>query len=483
MKRKPLVHTCLFLLILILAGGWISWSESPPRHGIAENIPPNIVLIVADDLGINDLQAYRETVIETPNLSFMAANGIRFTNAYAAAPICSPSRAAIQTGLHPARLALTEHIRGVPTPEPCQPLIAPLNMGRLAFAYRTIAEALKDNNYQTAYVGKWHLGGGDYRPTAHGYDVSYAAGAQGLPNSFFPPYFNNGGYPELTSIAADDNYLTDALTTLAIETLPENDDPFFLHLNYYSPHVPIQGPPELVAKYEAILGENPDTLPRPHYAAMVERIDEQVGRLLVALEQRSLLDNTVVLLTSDHGALTVEEVPGFDEHTPPNTSAPLRDGKGYLYEGGIRVPLIAYGPGLFGAAVESHPTTNTDFFPTFTHLACAPESTPDGAVIPILTDTERIPRELFWHFPHYSPQRGLPGGAILDHPYKLIERYAVVDTLLLFQLEQDTSEQTNLASEQPERAEELRDRLDEWRVSVGARRMTPNPGYDAEDCE
>ena len=443
---------------------------------------PNVILIVADDLGLNDLGCYGNEVIETPRIDALAAGGIRFTAAYCAAPICSPSRAAIQTGLHPVRIGMTEHLRGIPQPRECQPLVAPKNVGRLAYAYRTVGEALQDNDYETIFVGKWHLGGRNYGPKNHGYDQSYAAGSQGLPRSFARPFFNGNPYPELDTIAGDDDYLTDAIATLAINALPTDGRPFFMDVNFYSPHVPILGPPDLVAKYEAIIGDDPAALPRPHYAAMVERIDQMVGRIVDSLAARDLLDNTVIMFTSDHGALTVREVPGFDQHTPPTTSAPLRGGKGYIYEGGLRVPLIAYCPALFEPAVDDYPNVNTDYLPTITALAGAPETTPDGAPIPSLTGAPEVDRALYWHFPHYSPQRGEPAAAIIEDGDKYIEWYSDVDSTYYFQINDDIGETMTDRDLMNERTAELAAKLSAWRDSLGARYMTPNPNFDGSDC-
>ncbi len=444
---------------------------------------PNVIMIVADDLGRYDLSVYGNPVIETPRLQEMADGGITFAHAYVAQPICSPSRAAIQTGLHPARTALTEHIRGIPPVNPCWPVIPPKSMQRMAYAYETIGEAMQARDYQTIYVGKWHLGGGQYKPDRHGYDISLAGGGRGLPDSFFPPYFGGSLFPELQEMAPDDNYLTDALTTLALKSMPtDTSERFFLALNYYSPHVPIEGPPDLVEKYEAILGGNADTLPRPHYAAMVERIDQQVGRLIDSLSARGILDNTVILFTSDHGALTVEEVPAFAEHTPPTTSGEYRAGKGYLYDGGLRVPLIAYAPGILAPQIDSFYTVNTDWYSTITHLTDVPGTSLDGVAIPSLTGAPEVERQLYWHYPHYSPQRGNPAGVIIDPPYKLIQWYSDVDSVRLHDLSLDPGEEINLADDMPDLRDQLLTDLATWRETVKAREMVPNPDYNPENC-
>ncbi|WP_173021371.1 sulfatase [Lewinella sp. W8] len=444
---------------------------------------PNIMLVVADDLGLNDLGCYGNEIIETPRIDALAEGGIRYTAAYCAAPICSPSRAAIQTGLHPVRIGMTEHLRGTPRPRDCQPLIAPKNAGRLAYSYRTIGEALQEQDYETIFVGKWHLGGQNYGPTNHGYDQSYAAGPQGLPRSFFRPFFNGNPYPELNSIAGEDDYLTDAIATLAINALPTDGKPFFMDVNFYSPHVPIAGPPDLVEKYEGIIGDDPNALPRPHYAAMVERIDQMVGRIVDSLEARGLLENTIIMFTSDHGALTVKEVPGFDAHTPPTTSFPLRGGKGQIFEGGLRVPLIVYCPAMFAPSVEDYPNVNTDYYPTITALAGTAETTPDGQPIPSLTGAPETDRALYWHFPHYSPQRGIPAGAIIEDGDKYIEWYSDVDSTYYFQLNEDISEEIEQRDFMNDRTRELANKLQAWRDSLGARYMVPNPNFSGEACE
>lgn len=479
----------IFLSVVLL---FLLHACSPPPTANVNDAPiqpraaldnPNIILIVADDLGLHDLGCYGNEIIETPRLDALAANGIKFTAAYCAAPICSPSRAAIQTGLHPVRIGMTEHLRGTPQPRDCQPLIAPPNAGRLAYAYQTVGEALQAQDYETIFVGKWHLGGRNYGPKNHGYDQSYAAGGQGLPRSFARPFFNGNPYPELDTIAGDDDYLTDAIATLAINALPTDGRPFFMDVNFYSPHVPILGPPDLVAKYEAIIGDDPEALPRPHYAAMVERIDQQVGRIVDTLQARGILENTIIMFTSDHGALTVREVPGFDQHTPPTTSFPLRGGKGHIYEGGLRVPLIAYCPAMFAPSVDNYPNTNTDYLPTITSLAGEMVTTPDGEPIPSLTGAPEVDRALYWHFPHYSPQRGLPAAAIIENGDKYVEWYSDVDSTYQFSLTNDPGETAVNLNQTNERTQELAAKLKAWRDSLGARYMTVNPDFVEGPCE
>lgn len=475
-KKITFLASIIFLLGLCYSFGW------KKKTGI-QNTKPNILLIVTDDLGLYDLSCYGNPIIQTPHLDRLAQHGIRYLNAYAASPICSPSRAAIQTGLNPARIGLTEHIRGIPPPDPCWPMLPPEPLQALALGHTTLAELLKPQGYHTSFVGKWHLGGNGYAPKDQGYDVSYAAGPQGLPKTFFPPYFNGNPYPELFTIAADDNYLSEALVSLSLEAIPNNSDQTFFHqLSFYAPHVPIMAPADLVEKYEAIIGDDPNALPRPHYAAMVEAIDRAVGRLLEQLEARGQLENTIVLFTSDHGALTVREVPGFDQHTPPTTSGPLRAGKGYVYEGGLKVPLIVSNPIRFNPGLESRLTVNTDIFPTFSHFAKSPQESPDGQAIPGLTEAAYQERPLFFHYPHYSPQRGEPGAVIRVGSHKLIQWFSPVDSLYVFDLETDSSETTDLSDTNAALRDSLNGLLLQWQDTIGARAMKVNPNFVAEDC-
>ena len=303
---------------------------------------------MADDLGRNDLASYGNQFIETPNLNALASEGIRFTNAYAAAPLCSPSRASIITGNNPARINLTEHLHGYSPPTPKQKLITPRIETGLPPQLTTIPEALKPAGYATAHFGKWHLGKGASSPASNGFDMVYGGGEEGLPKSFFYPFFNGKPYPDLLADTKEEDYLDDALTTKAISFMQEKKDTrFFLELNFYSPHVPIEGKPVLVQKYAAKrVVINYKGLPEDEYAAMVENIDYNVGRVIKFLKENALDKNTLVIFTSDNGGLNVEEVPAFAKHTPPTTNAPLRGGKGYLYEGGIREPWIMWMPSV-----------------------------------------------------------------------------------------------------------------------------------------
>ena len=310
--------------------------EMPPTT------PPNIIMIVADDMGWYDLACYGSDFIETPNLDQLAARGILFTNGYAAAPLCSPSRASLVTGLHPISVNITEHIHGNRPAGPNQKLQTPPISQQLDLEYETIPEILKKAGYHSAHIGKWHLGGGKFSPQHQGYDLNIAGAWNGLPKSFFYPFFPMGEKPEIQDDSKEGDYLTDVLTDKAIDYVEgQKDSLFFLSLNYYAPHVPIEAKPELIEKYRAKRGSEADSiLPNIHYAAMVESIDTNVGRLMDRLDELGMAENTLVVFTSDNGGLSVEEVPAFAKHTPPTDNGPLREGKGYLYEGGIREPFI-----------------------------------------------------------------------------------------------------------------------------------------------
>ena len=436
---------------------------------------PNILLIIADDLGWHDLGIYGDTFIETPHLDQLAEAGVRFTNAYAPASLCSPSRASLMTGLHPVEVNITEHIHGPFRPDPSIPLITPDIDQSLGARFVTLGEMLQDEEYFTAYVGKWHLGGGNAGPARQGFDSTFAASFHGLPNSFYYPFFEQG-MEDIRAEAQPGDYLTDVLTQKTIDLISERDT-FFAVLSYYSPHVPIEGPTDLVEKYVAKRGGD-EGLPNPHYAAMVESIDQNVGRLLAALEASGKLENTLVIFTSDNGGLSVEEVPAFAQHTPPTDNGPLRAGKGYLYEGGIRVPLMIHWPQVVaGGRVVDEPVVGTDVMATITE---ALELSSAGSEYQSLLSTGSAgERAIFWHVPHYSPQGGKPASAIRKGKYKLIEFYED-EHVELYDLEADLSETNNLADAQPQVAEDLLRELQAWKQEKNAQLPVPNPNYEGE---
>lgn len=445
---------------------------------------PNIIMIVADDLGWFDLSCYGSDFIETPNLDQLAKEGILFTDAYAAAPLCSPSRASLATGLHPIRVNITEHIHGNQPAGPHQKLQTPPIAQHLDLEYQTIAETLKAKDYHTAFIGKWHLGGGKFTPDKRGFDLNIAGAWNGLPKSFFYPFFNEGEKPELQNSTKEGDYLTDALTDKALEYIEnQKDSTFFLSLNYYAPHVPIEAKAELVEKYRKKRGgDTTETiLPNIHYAAMVEAIDQNIGRIMEKLKATGLDKNTLVFFTSDNGGLSVREVPSFARHTPPTDNGILREGKGYVYEGGIREPLIVRWPDrIKPGKVNRTPVIAQDFYNTIMEVADIDSRTDDGvSLIPIFNDGEIADRGLLWHLPHYSPQHGKPSSAYRHGDWKLIYFYETSE-YELYNLKEDMGETNNLAISNPEKMNELKEMMNKQLTVLNAQFPEPNPNYVGE---
>jgi arylsulfatase A len=465
-----------YSILVFLLGCNSSKKTQPPNEWTERK---NIIIALADDLGRNDLACYGNTFIETPNLDVMAREGMQFMNAYAAAPLCSPTRASIITGNNPARINLTEHLHGYAPAGPNQKLITPHIETGLPPQLTTIAEALKTAGYTTAHFGKWHLGAGPSLPAAQGFDLMYGGGAEGLPKTFFYPFFNGTPYKDLIADTKEGDYLDDALTNKAINYISsKKESNFFLELNFYAPHVPIEGKPILVEKYKnKRVKNNFKGLPGDEYAAMVENIDYNMGRLIAHLKATGLDKNTIVFFTSDNGGLNVEEVPSFAKHTPPTTNSPLRGGKGYIYEGGIREPFIIWNPSSIKNKTENTPTTTDDFFNTIMQLTGTNKNSPDGVnLVSLLQNKNIADRNLYWHFPHYSPQHGKPGAAIRSGNYKLIEWYED-GKLELYDLSKDEGETNDIAAANATLVQQMKSSLDAWRKSVHAKMPENNPGY------
>jgi arylsulfatase A-like enzyme len=441
-------------------------AEPPPR--------PNVVVILADDLGWADLGCYGSTYHRTPHLDRLARDGMRFTDAYAACPVCSPTRAALLTGMYPARLNLTDWLPGRPD-RPDQRLLRPVIAQHLPPDVPTLAELLHAAGYATGHVGKWHLGGAGFGPERRGFDVNVAGCEKGSPPSYFFPYRNrNFSLPGLDE-GRPGEYLTDRLTAEAEKFLDRNKDrPFFLYLAHYAVHIPLQAKKDVVARYPA--GGKPGTQSNPVYAAMVESLDESVGRVRAKLAELGLAERTVLLFTSDNGGLCVAEGP----NTPATINAPLREGKGYLYEGGVREPLLVSWPGVSRpGSVSSTPVCSIDFLPTILDICgVRTDVKPDGIdLVPLLRAGAAPAREaLYWHYPHYSNQGGRPGGAVRAGDWKLLEFYEQ-GRQELYDLKADPGEHRNRIADKPEVAKELLAKLSAWRESVGARAMKPNPDY------
>lgn len=435
---------------------------------------PNIVFFLVDDLGWGDLGCYADTFHETPNIDRLCAEGLKFTNAYAAAPVCSPSRAAIQTGKAPARLHLTQWIPGNIYPH--KKLLEAPTPDHLDLSVPTIAEQLKRAGYQTAAIGKWHLGGDGYLPENFGFDVNIAGdfhGSPGPPHNYFGPfhYHNLTGY-------TDQDYLTDVLTSKLEQVITQAapKGPFFLYMAEYAVHIPLQARQALIEKYRRKNGGKDE--PDPVYAAMAESMDTALGTLRATLERSGVADKTLIILTSDNGGV------GFQQRNLHRIAdnGPWRAGKGFLYEGGIREPMIVYWPGVTKrGAVCDVPVIGTDFMPTILSMVEAgPAPSPcDGLDISSLfqggTSLERD--ALYWHYPHYSDQGGTPSGAIRQGDWKLIEFYED-GHLELYNLALDPGEQYNFASSFADKASDLVDKLRNWRESVKATMPRPNPEYN-----
>ena len=436
----------------------------------AETKRPNIVFILIDDLGWADVGCFGSKFYRTPNIDKLAGQGMRFTDAYAACAVCSPTRASILTGKYPARLHLTDWIPGEGD-KPAHALLVPKWQQFLPLEEVTIAEALKPAGYVCASIGKWHQGGPKCFPQHQGFDLNIAGGDIGHPASYFWPYESKTHtVPGLKADGHAGEYLTDRLTDAAERFIQQNKaGPFFLYFAHYAVHTPLEAKPAVVAKY----GNNipPGQQTNAVYAAMIESVDDSVGRILRTLDTLGIASNTVVVFMSDNGGLW-----------PRSTSnAPLRAGKAYPYEGGIREPLIIRWPGPTQPGTTcSVPVSSIDFFPTFVELAGAKLPSPvDGrSLVPLLKQSGPLEREaLFWHYPHYwSNNRVRPYGAVRAGDWKLIELYEDM-RVELYNLKDDLGEAHDLAKEKPEKATELRALLHNWRQSVNAQMPTPNPEF------
>ena len=440
---------------------------------------PNIVLILADDLGWSDLGCYGADLHETPQLDRFARTGIRFTDAYAMS-VCSPTRAALLTGKHAARLQITIWAEGSLKGPANRRLLQAASRHDLPHTETTLAKSLQAAGYLTALVGKWHLGDGDHYPETHGFDVNIGGTHWGAPHTYFWPYRGAGRFAEFRYVPHLEfghagEYLTDRLTDEAIRVMDRAAGrPFFLYLAHHAPHTPIEAKPEDVAYFEK-KRQPGHAHQNATYAAMVRSLDESVGRILAELEQRGLAQNTIVIFVSDNGGYI-----GRDKGTSlaVTNNAPLRSGKGSLYEGGIRVPLIVRWPGVTPAGAVCHePVVVMDLFHTLHRIVAAdPPASGDGFDLAALlaNPATHLQRDaLFFHYPHYY-ETTTPVGAIRAGDWKLLE-YFEDDRVELFNLRADLSEKNNRARELPAKAAELRQQLHAWRDTVNAAMPKPNP--------
>jgi arylsulfatase A-like enzyme len=436
-----------------------------------------VVFILIDDLGWRDVGCNGSTFYETPNVDRLAAEGMRFTDGYAACTVCSPTRASLMTGKYPARLHLTDWIAG--HARPYAKLSVPQWTKYLPLEEVTLAEALKPLGYATGFVGKWHLGDTEELwPLAQGFDENVGGYSRGSPPSYFAPY----NIPTMKEGPAGE-YLTDRHAADAVAFLEAHrDGPFLLYLSTYAVHTPLQAKKEVVAKYEAKIQADPEKAQgRAVYAAMVESMDQCVGRVLDALDRLGLTKDTVVFFTGDNGGLV------GSLRNPITDNSPLRAGKGSAYEGGVREPFLVRWPGVTKAGSTcAAPVCSIDVYPTILEITGAKGSeehnrSVDGvSLVPLLRGGNSLERDaLYWHYPHYHPGGATPYGAIRRGDQKLIEFFEDGHTEL-YDLRKDIGETTNLVEAQPELASSLHAQLIAWREAVGAQMPTPNPDYDPE---
>lgn len=439
---------------------------------------PNVVFILVDDLGWKDLSCYGSEFYETPQLDAFSQEAVRFTHAYSASPVCSPTRAAIMTGQNPARVNITDWIPGQNPPN--TKLRGPEDLNELPLNAYTMAEAFKDNGYATFFAGKWHLGGEGYFPQEQGFDINKGGHHKGSPpGGYYSPYKN----PQLSD-GPEGEYLPDRLTNESISFIKQpQKQPFFLFLSYYTVHTPIQASKRHIEKYEqkrqnlpggGLLIQQPEhdgmtniNQVNAAYASMVEAMDENVGRLLQTLKDEGMWENTIIVFTSDNGGLTTLN----PKRKAPTAVRPLRAGKGWCYEGGIRVPLMIRTPDMLSNNINETPAISHDFFPTLADLAGLqlPQDLQfDGKNLSPLLANQAIDRgHIFWHYPHYHGSMWKPGAAIRQGKWKLVHFYEE-GISELYDLSVDEGERNNLAESMPDKVKELYELLLKEQQDCGA---------------
>ncbi|MFW6171463.1 MAG: sulfatase [Planctomycetota bacterium] len=488
--------TTVALLLSLLASGRLDSALSA-----APDKPLNVVFFLVDDLGYMDVSPYNaDTFYDTPSIQRLSQGAMRFTDGYAANPVCSPTRYSIQTGRYPSRVNATNYFSGSRAERFRG---APLN-DKMPLAETTIAEAFKKHGYATFFAGKWHLGETeDLWPEHQGYDINKGGWKRGGPyggNKYFSPY----GNPRLED-GPQGEHLPDRLASETCDFIEaRKDEPFFAMLAFYSVHTPLIGRPDLVEKYkekrEALglaalpkdkkfadeeqnfLTNSPrkTRIVQDHavYAAMVEAMDLAVGKVLDKLEETGLAERTAIVFMSDNGGLSTSE-------GSPTANFPLRAGKGWIFEGGIREPYMIRWPGVTkGEATCGVPVTSTDFYPTLLDMAGLPlESRQhlDGvSLVPLLRGGDALEREaIYWHYPHYGNQGGPPAGAIRMDDWKLIERYED-GRVHLYNLAADISEQNDVAEQHPQRVNMMPQKLHDWYKQVDAKFLRAKEGSDEE---
>jgi arylsulfatase A-like enzyme len=488
--------SCRFLVLmvinLLIAGRCITFNALA-----ADPIErPNFVFFLVDDLGWADVGCFGSTFYETPHIDALCASGMKFTTGYAACPVCSPTRASIMTGKHPVRVDITDWIPGMRAKPSHKPKFQHVHdRNNLALEEVTLAEVLKQNGYATFFAGKWHLGDKGHWPTDQGFDFNIGGNSKGSPpGGYYAPWKN----PTLQAKAKDE-YVTERLTEESLRFLDDqsSDKPFLLYLSYYNVHTPITPYRKRMEYFrqkaeKQFKGETPTTVEHDAksttrqdnaaYASMVAAVDESVGSVLTKLDELQLSDNTVVLFFSDNGGLCTQN------RTGPTSNLPLRSGKGWLYEGGVREPMIIRAPGVTQAGSVSHlPVVSMDFFPTILELAglpSMPELHTDGiSLVSLLAGrktSQKGPsqeemlakRTLYWHYPHYHGSTWTPGASLRDGDWKLIEFYHY-GNVELYNLKNDPGERNDLSDSQPAKVQQLLNKLHHWQQQMGAKMPQP----------
>jgi len=481
-------------------------TEAADFQSLVKPKQPNVVFILADDLGVNDLSLYGSTFHETPHIDALAKRGMTFTRAYSASPLCSPTRSSIMTGLYPARTGITAPACHLPnevlekhlatSAPPKQKALGAESVTRLATRFYTLAEAFKTNGYTTAHFGKWHLGPEPYSPLQQGFDldIPHTSAPSPLGKGFFYPFpvWKGHGKP-------GDN-LEDLVADEAVAFIAQHKDkPFFLNYWAFEVHSPWQAKEKQIDKYRGKV--DPKSLQRnPVYAGMIETLDEVVGRLVAALDKAGVLDNTIIIFTSDNGPYFIpnqEHMPAEFHQVPVTSAQPLRAGKGTIYEAGTRIPLVVVWPGQVKPGTQSSALAQSvDFFPTFAEmlgLKLPSEVRFDGiSLSPVLKKNMPVRDELFCHFPHAqaggeyermpAPTPITPASSVLQGEWKLIRLYCAnadqTDRYELYNLADDPGERNDLAAAQPDRVKKLAARLDLFLKETSAVIPVKNPAYD-----
>tara|TARA_X000000368_G_scaffold258261_1_gene204118 strand:+ start:4747 stop:6156 length:1410 start_codon:yes stop_codon:yes gene_type:complete len=450
-----------------------------------ENEKPNLLFILVDDLGWTDVSYNKSDYYETIHIDNLSETSMLFDNAYAASSVCSPTRASIMTGKHPARVNITDWIPGLDPKN--KPLLGPIDRNELPLEETTIAEVLRDNNYSTFYSGKWHLGSEGHYPEDQGFDVNIGGFEKGSPmGGYYSPYKN----PRLSD-GPEGEYLTDRLTLETIELIRNRDTkkPFAAFLSFYNVHTPIQENKEFIDYYVEKLKSYENTSPETvkegdaitllnqrnaKYASMVHATDYNVGRIINFLKDNNLYENTLIVFTSDNGGLSTQR------RVAPTSVFPLRAGKGWLYEGGIRIPQLIKLPKQINKEIISEPVVSYDLFPTIANVLNLNHSVSDidGVDLTNLFVKKDIERDfIFWHFPHYHGSMWKPGSALRNNDWKLVELHEE-NKVELYNLKDDLSETIDVSNKFPEITSRLVNKLNDIKIDLGANKATLNENYN-----